>query len=265
MKKTLLFFLPLLFVSAMTTAQTKTWNFSDGWPETDGFPGYAADPDGTNPVVVDNLVIQPHTSNNNMGQITTSVLDFSDGFTSSLRFRTNGSAGGTAELPVRRYLKIPVSGDVTVTIWCAAGGSSARSLFVSDGSIILGTLPTDGEQDVPKIFEVSYTGADADLYVYGDNNFSLHKIEVTGTGASRLLSVDNAIKIPTTLISRDGQVLVSNVTAKTQIEIYNLSGALVKSVSVDQDASFDFNVSSGLYIGKINTSAGSKSVKLQVQ
>lgn len=101
MKQKLLFILlPVLFLTTFLVAQTKTWNISSGWPESAPFAGYpACDPPTDCTVIVDNLTIVPHTTSSNMGQIEARVVDFGDGFVSTQAFRTNGSAGGTAELP----------------------------------------------------------------------------------------------------------------------------------------------------------------------
>ncbi|MEL0455855.1 T9SS type A sorting domain-containing protein [Flavobacteriaceae bacterium SZ-1-7] len=258
MKKLLLIILPVLFFTATLQAQTKTWDFSSNWPETDGFAGYPA-AGGT--VVVDNLTIVPHTSSDNMGQINASVIDFGDGFVSALRFRTNGSSGGTAELPTsRRYLSFPVSGNVDVTIWCAAGGSSARDLNISDGTSVLGTIVTDGEQDVPKKLTVNYVGGAGTIYISQTNNFSIHKIEVTGVGADVLGVNDVQSSVTTNVRAIGNRLYVSDVKLDTEINIYSMTGALVKSLRTNTNADFSFK--SGLYIATVKTSEGQKSVKL---
>lgn len=266
MKQKLLYFiLSMLFSATFVTAQTKTWNFSSGWPEVDGFVGYpACDPTSNCTVTVDNLTIVPHTSTSNMGQINASVIDFGDGFVSSLRFRTNGSSGGTPELPTtRRYLTFPVSGAVDITIWCAAGGDTARNLNVSDGTTVLGTIITDTEQDVPKILMASYTGGAGNIYISNTNNFSLHKIEVTGPGAAVLGVNDFNSPVTTNIKAIGDKIYVSNVKTSTEINIYSITGALVKSFKTTTDTDFSFKT--GLWIASVKTVVGQKAVKLVTQ
>ncbi|MFK7831823.1 MAG: T9SS type A sorting domain-containing protein [Winogradskyella sp.] len=56
---------------------------------------------------------------------------------------------------------------------------------------------------------------------------------------------------------------MSNVRLETKINIYNITGAKVKSITTNDDMNFEFN--SGLYIATVATSEGQKSVKLLVQ
>ncbi|MEL0456479.1 T9SS type A sorting domain-containing protein [Flavobacteriaceae bacterium SZ-1-7] len=55
------------------------------------------------------------------------------------------------------------------------------------------------------------------------------------------------------------RIYVSNVTSATQVNIYSITGALVKSIKTNEDTDFSFR--SGLWIATIKTAEGSKSVK----
>jgi len=59
------------------------------------------------------------------------------------------------------------------------------------------------------------------------------------------------------------RVFVTNVKTKTEVNIYSLTGALVKSFKTNADIDFNFN--SGLWIGIIKTEEGQKAVKLLVR
>jgi hypothetical protein len=259
MKKRLLFIiLPVLFLATFTTAQTKTWDFSNTWPEVIGFTGY---PTAGGPVTVQNLTIYPHDGGtDNMGQIDAKALDFGDGFVSTARFKTNGSSGGTPEAPARRYLTFPVSGDVNITFWIAAGGSSSRDIAVSDGTTTLGTLTMNNEQDIPKIFPVSYTGGAGTIIISNTNNISIYKIEVTGSGADVLSVNDFSSQVSTNIKAVGNRIYVSNVKTSTEVNIYNITGALVKSLKTNTDIDFSFRT--GLYIATVKTEEGQKAVKL---
>ncbi len=59
------------------------------------------------------------------------------------------------------------------------------------------------------------------------------------------------------------RIYVSDVKASTEINIYSLSGALVKTIKTNNDTNFNFN--SGLWIATVKTFEGTKAVKLLVQ
>ncbi|CAH8282674.1 putative secreted protein (Por secretion system target) [Mariniflexile fucanivorans] len=76
------------------------------------------------------------------------------------------------------------------------------------------------------------------------------------------LSVDDIIKTSSkvNLAAYGGKVYISNVKSNTQINIYNITGALVKSIATKNDTNFDFI--NGLFIVKIKDADGKKTVKL---
>lgn len=265
MKQKLLYFiLSMLFTATFVTAQTKTWNFSSGWPEVNGFVGYpACDPPTNCAVQVDNLTIVPHTSTANMGEITSDAIDFGDGFVSTVRFETNGSAGGTTELPIRRYLKFPVGGNVDVKVWLKAQGTSSRIFYVSDGSTVLFQVTKDTDPTVEDIVTANYIGGATDLYIYGSNGFNLYKIEVTGPGAAVLGVNDFNSPVTTNIKAIGDRIYVSNVKTSTEISIYSITGALVKSFKTTTDTDFSFKT--GLWIASVKTVEGQKAVKLVTQ
>ncbi len=259
-QKLLLFILPMLLISTTLFAQTKVWNFSSGWPESDGFVGYAGctDPAINCPVIIDNLTIVPHTSTGNMGEITADVIDFGDGFISAVRFETNGSSGSSTA-PVRRYLKFSVTGDVDVKVWLKAQGTSGRDFLVSDGTNVVFTKNYATDPTVEDIVTANYVGGATDLYIHGSNGFNLYKIEVTGPGAA-VLGINDASPVTTNIKSVGSRIYVSNVKTSTEVNIYSITGALVKSFKTNNDTEFSFE--SGLWIAQLKTNEGQKAVKL---
>lgn len=256
-KQLLLFILPMLLLTATMQAQ-KVWNFSDDsiWPIS---PGITA---AGGPVVVDQLTLVPHSSSDNMAQIENSVVDFGDGFVSARRFKTNGSAGTSGALPTVRYIKFTVSGACDVKIWYAAGGTSSRTLNISDGTTILNSITVADNPVVPGTITANYAGGVAtDIYVFGSNNFSLYKIEVTG--ATVLGTDDFQSKVSTNVKSIGNRVYISNVKTSSDVSVYSITGALVKSFKTTSDV--DFNLKTGLYIATVKTFEGQKSVKLLVK
>jgi hypothetical protein len=256
-QKLLLIILPTLLFCATIQAQ-KVWDFSNEtiWPLTSGIPALGG------AIVVDQLTLQPHTSSDNFGEVAASAVDFGDGFVSTNRFRTNGSAGGTPELPIRRFLKFTVSGACDVKIWYVAGGTSSRTLYVSDGATLINSVTTNTDPDpaVPGTLTASYTGSGGDIYISGSNNYSLYKIEVTG---ATVLGLNKNKVVTTNIQSAGNRIYVSDVKTAAEINIYSITGALVKSIKTNQDTDFSFK--SGLWIATVKTSEGQKSVKLLVK
>lgn len=87
------------------------------------------------------------------------------------------------------------------------------------------------------------------------------KIYINGA-YSKTLSTYNNIKVSTNLNAIGNRIHVSNVISKSEVNIYSLTGALVKSFTTSEDVDFEFKA--GLWIATIKTIEGQKSVKLLV-
>ncbi|MFG6687287.1 T9SS type A sorting domain-containing protein [Mariniflexile sp. HNIBRBA6329] len=75
------------------------------------------------------------------------------------------------------------------------------------------------------------------------------------------LSLDkNTSTVSTDVRAIGNRIYVSNVKSTSEINIYSITGALVKSFKTNEDTNFSFQ--SGLYIATIKTFEGAKSVKL---
>ncbi len=95
------------------------------------------------------------------------------------------------------------------------------------------------------------------LLLYGSDSVPTSLVE----NAAFVLGVDtfeNADRSPI-LRAYGGNVSVSNIHSETAINIYNLTGALIKSVSAKEDVEFQLN--SGLYIATMKNAEGTKAVK----
>ncbi|WP_066220114.1 T9SS type A sorting domain-containing protein [Formosa haliotis] len=261
-KQLLLIIVPILFFSLSIHAQ-KTWDLgNDGggyFPVNDGIPS------GGSGVLLDNLAAYPHSDSENlMGEIEDAPVDdskFSDGFTAANRYKLNGGGAATGNMPTVRYLKFAVKGDCDVKIWCRSGGSSERSLLVTDGTNVLGQYDAPLNDKDYVILSASYTGGIGNIYIYGTNNFSLYKIEASANVGETTLSINKkAFQVSTNLKAIGNRIEVSNVKYATSINIYSLTGALVQTVETSSDTSFTFRP--GLYIATVKTVEGQKSVKL---
>ena len=260
MKKQLLFSAILGIAFTLTTsAQNKVWDFGN---DTTNWP---LNPTAlTTTTVVDELTLEPGGGSGFgivEGNSATWFSGTANEYSSINRFKVGGNSGidpsgGSAFTPTRRYLSFAVNGAVSIKIWFRPGGTSARSLYITNGSETIAYLDCEGDTD-PKYLEMNYTGSAGIIYlVSAVNAFNLYKIEVN----ENLLGVKNASLVSTTLKAVGSKVYVSNVLSKTDISVYSLTGALVKSISTTSDMDFDFR--SGLYIVKIETDEGLKTVKV---
>lgn len=259
MKQKLLYFiLPLMFFAVTLQAQDKVWDFgndSTNWPiDTAGLQDTA--------IVKDNLGMYG-VGSTNFGIIEASGTTFAtDGFTASNRFKMNGDSGISGNMPSKRYLFLDVNGDITIKVWARTGGGGTRTLFISDGDSNVGSLagPASGEH---LILSYSYTGPATRLYIYNDASCNLYKIEASPASAlgTTTLSIDSkASPVSTNVHASGNRIYVSGVKTSSEINIYSITGALVKSFKTDEDMDFAFRT--GFFIATIKTSEGEKSVKL---
>lgn len=264
MKTKLLYsiFTVILF-SSITLAQTKVWDFGNDdvtWPLSTGI--------GNEPIIVDNLGLYPIATNTNFGAVTSSNTSFSDGFTAPRRFQLNGGGGVSSPtfMPVQRYLFFDVSGACTVKVWFKTGSNgTTRSVIVSDGTNLIGSgTSNSGSNADTVIFTANYTGSAGRLYIYGNASESsnLYKIEIVGATVSTTLSSDSFNnKLVANAYGTDNQIHLSNITSETKVNVYSLTGQLVKSLNTSTDTNFEVN-NSGFYIVNMESSEGRKSVKI---
>lgn len=130
------------------------------------------------------------------------------------------------------------------------------ALSFSYGAMIMG----DGANISPEALTIWRNAAY--LLVYGvaevpttlvenpDFTLSIDKVGEVSNVSSNVRAIGN-------------RIYVSDVKASTEINIYSLSGALVKTIKTNNDTNFNFN--SGLWIATVKTFEGTKAVKLLVQ
>lgn len=259
MKKKLLFIiLPFAIIASTLQAQDKVWDFGNDaiWPTGEAI---------TVTTVIDGLTLVPG-GGSGFGEIDSNNASWDDGYSATKRFKSGGNSGidpsdGETFVPTQRYLSFPVDGPVSVKIWFRASGSGVpRALYVTDGASTVAHYDSTGDTG-PLYMEADYTGISGQLYIlFARNAFNLYKIEVS----SELLSVNKfESSISSSIKAIGNTIYVSNVKTNTDINIYSITGALVKSFSTNNDTNFTFN--SGFYIATVKTAEGQKSVKMIVQ
>ncbi|MFL1013443.1 T9SS type A sorting domain-containing protein [Jejuia sp. DST062] len=253
MKKLLLIILPMLFVTTLTIAQDRTWEIgttSTSWPADLSMAN-----DET--IVIDGLTVAAVSNSFGAMRPSTSLSGpFSDGYTPDNEWPGNGSSGGSP-MPTRRYFSFPVTGPSTIKVYFRVNGTGGRACEVSDGTNVLGTATSEDNTE-PILLTTTYEGTDpVTIYVYATASINYHKISVV----DGLLGVEDNLSAVTANIRAVGsRIYVSDVKSNTEINIYSITGALVKSLKTSVNT--DFSIKSGLYIATIKTAEGQKSVKL---
>ncbi|MGY5354664.1 T9SS type A sorting domain-containing protein [Wenyingzhuangia sp. IMCC45467] len=266
MKKRLLI---LLLVAGIcnTNGQNKVWDFGGDaaytsasqiamWPVA----AYNAAEGAT--VVKDGLTLVGDSSGDKFGQIENSGgktwdAGTADEYVAVNRFKFNGGSGPVDFMPSYSYLSFPVTGPVEVKVWFRSGSSSAdRTLYISDGTSLINSFDAIVDNTDAETIIGNYTGTGGTIYIYTSNSFNLYKIEVKESSLG--IRLNEAIK--TNVKSIGNQVYVSEVEVDTEISIYTITGALVKKIDTNKDVVF--TMKSGLWIVKVKTDKGMKSLKL---
>ncbi|MEO7976030.1 T9SS type A sorting domain-containing protein [Flavobacterium sp.] len=291
MKRKLLYLTSILLFSAISiNAQTTVWDFgnstssvNDGavtaaWPVTAGGVGTIG---ASTDAVIDKLGLYSNapasTAITNFGAVNASTGDFSAvtggaSYTGANRFQLNGGGGGSAGnvLPTQRYLYFNVDGACTVKVWFKTGSNgTVRNVLCTNGVALLGsgTSNSGGFGDLVT-FTATISAVQAavgKIYIYGDTTSSnIYKIEVTGANVTTtLLGVDDFQADASSNVFSNGKlVFVSDVKSDTKVDVYGISGVLVKSFTTGSDTSFDLNT--GLYVVKSKSAEGEKTAKVLI-
>jgi hypothetical protein len=269
MKKNLLYWTFIVLFSALSVNAQKVWDLGGN---VDPWTVKAASTPANTSVVIDNLGLQPGPTAANFGQIETSAKTFAStpAYTSVNRWKLNGGGGAlpaAPNLPKQRFLYFAAAGSVTVTVYVVGGGAGSRILFITDGTNELGRVTT-ADGTAPVFFTTPPAVVNGNVYIFGDQAQNIYRIEVTGplgtTVAMPNLGINTFSKeSDVTVSSSNNKVFFSNIKSKTNVSIYSLTGALVKSAVVTEDAGVA--VENGVYIVKLQSAEGEKTTKVIVQ
>ncbi len=196
------------------------------------------------------------------------------------RYNRQGGRGFQMQLEAGQYVTVVGAGQYTdIEGDGSLGFSTGYFQFIYQGSgrpvdeIDVGggtgspTGPIDGPDTGDESVRVmEFQALDAGQYslINRGGKIRVYRVYISNTQISTeveaLLGVYDVAKTVSTDIKAVGnQVYVSNVKSNTEINIYSITGALVKSLKTDVDTNFEFN--SGLFIATIKTAEGQKSVK----
>ncbi|KJD34328.1 hypothetical protein PK35_00450 [Tamlana nanhaiensis] len=197
------------------------------------------------------------------------------------RWDNSGGRGFSMNLQAGEYLTVvgsgqytDIEGDGTLgfstgTFQFATYGGTGTPVDITDSGTGTGNPngPIDGSDTGDESVRVmEFQAVDAGSYILRNRGgkIRIYRMYVSSTSiksqVEALLSVEDIKSKASTDIKAVGNtVYLSNVTAKTEVNIYSITGALVKSLKTDVDTDFEFQ--SGLWIATIKTPSGKKSVK----
>ncbi|WP_445458124.1 T9SS type A sorting domain-containing protein [Flavobacterium sp. HNIBRBA15423] len=262
-KKLLSFVITCLVLTTISFAQTKVWDFGN---DTANWPLNSLGVSDND--INDNLgIYMGITSSSNIGIVEASPKTFPDSYVGANRFKLNGGGGVNPTqgvyVPTQRYVYFATAGNCTIKIWFRTGGSGTRTLYVTDGNSIVGSLAGTNSSD-GLILETTYTGSATNLYIFGDQSCNLYKIEVIGALGTTTLGSDNfKNKLAVNAYTFDNQVYISNIISDTKVNVYNITGQLIKSLNTSIDTNFE--LTKGFYIVNMESNEGKKSMKVLIK
>ena len=297
MKKKLLYLTSIVLFSASSiNAQIKVWNFA-----TDNLPGYNNVID-TNAKVDAILYSAPSSVLFLSGAPSTSNVNGSFGVATDKVFYVNATVPGGDRLRLENTaitsyntenLSFFDSFFGTDAPWgrfyLNGNGSNTRRYF--GFNLVVGESITmyyyiDTSVDGEKLTVESPTGVLTD---YVNDNLTLktgHVLNLVATEAGLYkvyaktgklcvgriyeanvtlpsLGLETKSAVTTNVHAADNRIYVSNVKSSTQVEVYSMTGSLVKSLKTESDTNFDLKT--GVYIVNAKSAEGTKSVKVIVK
>lgn len=260
MKKSLLLLAFAVVATASNLQAQTSFDFSSSaWPINAG---------ETSAVVKNNLGLVPGPATVvNFAQIEANNATFSDGYSATKRFKLNGggfTSTGTNSVPTQRHIILKVNGNSLVNVWYKNGGSGDRTLYIGNGSAVLGSKTYSNSAD-GLIYTFEYTGPATNLYFYGDQSLNLYKITATNVGITVLGVNDVRKDMKASVYTSGNKVYVANLDSKnTEVNVFSANGSLVKTMKASADTNFEIN-NKGMYIVNLKSEAGEKSIKVLVK
>ncbi len=274
----------MLFSASYINAQTTVWDFgngrctlNDGVPNTSFYPVNALGPaDG-----VANLLgsfqgagVTTFGAVSVSGSAAGSWITPDNTYSAVNRFTTGFSSPAPTVLPAKpigRALYFRVNGPCSFVGLVKSGGAVNRGVVLSNGTTIIKNVTITVSSGFATLS--ADLPAAGDYFLYADPTLvggcSFFKLTVTGATVN---TVDLTASLATNsfkkesdvaVYSKDSRIFLSNIKSSTKVDVYNVLGALVKSTQTDGDTSIDSN--SGVYVVKVKSAEGEKSVKVIVQ
>ncbi|KJD34310.1 hypothetical protein PK35_00330 [Tamlana nanhaiensis] len=250
----------------------KTWAFRDGRAVTDSDAAVTA---------TQNVSVTATNTNHFLFK----GIDFSGGddirIFSQATANDDGSEGGTKAIDVLNGIDFSSPAAATIaTVPEVTNASSAMVINYLPTGTQIGTAATDVLAVNAVALSFSYGAT-----IMGDGaNISPEALTIWRNAAYALAFgiadvPDTLVQNPNFVLSIDkvgevsnvssnvraigNRIYISDVKASTEVNIYSLTGALVKTVKTNEDTSFNFGT--GIWIATVKTFEGAKAVKLLVK
>ncbi|MEL0456074.1 T9SS type A sorting domain-containing protein [Flavobacteriaceae bacterium SZ-1-7] len=200
------------------------------------------------------------------------------------RYRSDGTRhrGFLMDLQANEYVTVVGAGQYTdiegdQSLGCETGylsfesyGGTGTPVYQEDFGTGKGAFDCSGltggdtGDEAPRVMEFQADGAQTYRLANRGGKIRIYRIYISSSSiksqVEALLGVDDvASPVSTDLKAVGNRVYLSNVKLNTEINIYSITGSLVKSIKVDADTDFEFK--SGLWIATLKTAEGQKSVK----
>jgi hypothetical protein len=150
------------------------------------------------------------------------------------------------------YLKVNVATTGTLTVLPPSGSAITSLSYVAAATNEMRTIKFTA--DKAGAYRISDPTNKPEFYRIYDADVNAG-VNLSAKGFEKDASLD--------IFSIKNQVYVSNIISDTQINVYSITGALVKSVKATGNANFE--LSTGVYIVNAKSADGEKSVKVIVQ
>lgn len=187
--------------------------------------------------------------------------------TSLGRIQYNGAGRVTPD--VRRQFSVSIPAGETVTIILMSDGLSPSITYYSTTNTTPATFTNPSfTTSTTYAYKITNSTTSTDTYTFWDTTgkLSIYRVyfaDVTLPYSNPVLGVnDFHADAASNVYSNGKSVFVSNVKSDTQVDVYGISGALVKSFKTGADTSFDLNT--GLYVVKSKSAEGEKTAKVLV-
>jgi hypothetical protein len=184
--------------------------------------------------------------------------------TSLGRLQYNG-VGNT----VRRQFSVSIPAGETVTIILMSDGASPAITYFSTSNTTAATFTNPSfTTSTTYAYKITNSTASTDTYTFWDTTgkLSIYRVyfaDVTLPYSNPALGVNHFQADASSNVFSNGKlVFVSDVKSDTKVDVYRISGVLVKSFTTGSDTSFDLNT--GIYVVKSKSAEGEKSAKILV-
>mgnify|MGYP000336091404 CR=1 FL=1 len=119
------------------------------------------------------------------------------------------------------------------------------------------TIPDNSSSKDGQFYQINASETGLYKFYCSDGKLCMGRIY---EGDVNLLGIDDKAIVSTNIKAVNDRVYISNVKSSTEVSIYSITGALVKSFKTNENT--NFSLKSGLWIATVKTEEGQKSVKL---